>query len=428
MNARLAALGLTAATAISCSVMAAAAEKYDTILVPERAIVLTGSPQNAKELLGIFYSREDVPFNEPSAPRFLLLDREGTVAFGIGGSLYATASYDFKGSINSNNFTTYDIPVPADPGQRSRFGADLSHSSIFMRLVGKSTRFGYYQVYMQSNFSGNDGHYGFKLKQAYVSLGHLTAGLTNSTFVDPASQAPTVDPEGPSGQVAGKNILFRYTSCNFGGFKAAISAEVPSASYTTGAACEAIAQRMPDIPLYVQYGWGKSSHLRLSAIFRDLSYRSLTEGENHFKAAGGAQLSLFTDVAPEGTVQLFGHFAIGKGIARYINDLADTGYDLVYDGQGGLTAPKMTGWTAGCYVYARPNLFFTGSFSRSQLYDTAYLGASTYKYGQYLALNGFYDVDANFRVGAEYLRGWRKNTDGASDTANRINLLLQYSF
>ncbi len=402
----------------------------DTVFIPERAVVIHGDPAKIdKDVVAIYYSRENLSFQDPDAPRFLLLDRQGKVMFGIGGQLYGTASYDMHGAIDGTGFTTYDINVPANPAQMSRFGADLSHSSLFLKLVGKSDRFGTYQVYFQSNFTGGNNGYGFTLKQAYVGLGNFTVGLTNSTFVDGATQAPTIDTEGPSGQVADKNILFRYTTPTRKGVTAAFSIELPQTSYTLTDKTEHLSARVPDIPAYVQYSWKSGNHVRLSGIFRDMAYRDLVTGKNHLKPGWGVQLSTITDVDPAGVVQFFGHVAYGQGIGQYINDLGGNGYDLVYDKEAGqLMAPKMMGWTAGVYVNVTPKLFFTGSFGRAQVFDLKHLGGDSYHYGQYLDVNGFYNVDSNFRVGAEYCRGWRQNYDGEVGHANRVNVLLQYSF
>ncbi|MCH5219373.1 MAG: porin [Muribaculaceae bacterium] len=402
----------------------------DTVYIPERAVVLYGDAKNAdREVLAVFYSRENLAFSDPDAPRFLLMDRQGKIAFGVGGQLYGTVNYDFDGSIPGSGFSTYDISVPDNSVQHTRFGGDLSHSSLFMKLVGKAPKLGMYQVYFQANFTGNNGKYGFMLKQAYVSLGHFTAGLTNSTFIDAATKAPTVDTEGPSGQVSAKNVLFRYTSPTYKGFTAAASLEIPQTTYTTNAVTEALAARFPDIPVYIQYSWKPGQHVRLSGIFRDMAYRNTRVGANRMALGWGLQVSAIGDVCAGGMIQAFGHVAYGQGIAKYINDLAGNGYDLVPTYLGNrLTAPEMMGWTVGMYYNYSPQLFFTAAFSRAQLFNVRRLGGETYQYGQYLDVNGFYNFDSNFRVGAEYLHGWRHNFDGEGGSANRINLLVQYSF
>lgn len=402
----------------------------DTLYVPERAILMRGDAAKAdRDVMAVFYTREDLAPNDPDAPRFLLLDKEGKIAFGVGGQLKATGSYDFCGAIEKTGFDTYDIPVPSNPAQRSRLGGDLSHSSIFMKLVGKSTRFGMFQAYFQANFTGNNGGYGFTLKQAYLGFGNFTLGLTNSTFVDPMTQAPTIDSEGPSGQVTGKNVLFRYTTPKRKGFSAAFSVELPHFTYTLSDATQALSARVPDIPAYVQYSWAPGQHLRLSAIFRDLPYRDLKTSANRLQPGYGVKLSTVTNVDMYGYVQLFGHLAYGRGIGQYVNDLGGQGYDLVYStADGRMEAPETMGWTAGVIVNATPKLQFTGAFSRSQVFDVEHLGQDSYHYGQYLDVNAFYNIDANFKVGAEYLRGWRQDYDGQVGSANRFDVLVQYSF
>lgn len=410
--------------------VSAADIETDTVLIPERAVVLHGDPQNInKEVLGVFYSREDLAFSDPDAPRFLLVDREGKIVFGLGGQLYATASYDFDGSVDGNGFTTYDIPTPNTAASRQRFGGDLSHSSLFAKLVGKSDKLGMYQVYFQANFTGNNGGYGFKLKQAYVTLHNFTAGLANSTFVDGASQAPTIDPQGPSGEIGQKNILFRYTTPSYKGFKAAASIEIPSTTFTLSPTTESISNRVPDIPVYIQYSWASGQHVRASAIFRDMAYRNLKTGKNKLQPGWGVQLSTITDLDPFGVLQFFGHIAYGEGIGTYMNDLGGSGYDLVPGKKPGeLIAPKMMGWTTGLYINVTKKMFFTGAFSREQVYDLSNMGGDAYRYGQYAYANGYYQVDSNFRVGAEYIHGWRKDYNNTTGTANRLNVLLQYSF
>ena len=407
-------------------------------LIPQRAIILHGDPSRAdSSVIAVFYSRENLDFSDADAPRLMLLDRDGKIAFGIGGSLYATASYDFGGSIDDYNFTTYDIQVPNNAEFRQRFGAGAQASSLTAKLVGKTKKFGLFKVYFQAKFTGDDGGYGFKLKQAYASVGHLTAGLTNSTFIDNDVQAPTIDPQGACGQVSEKSMIIRYATSTYKGFSGAISVELPKVSMTQNtfvtdgietAGTTKIAQRVPDIPVYIQYSWAKGSHVRASAIFRDICYRDLLAGKNRFEAGWGVKGSFIFDIA--GIVQPFGHVSYGKGISQFVNDLSGEGFDLIPDAsdRGRLTvAPSMT-WTGGFYVHFTPKLFATASVSRAQLFDCGHLGPDTYRFGMYECANMFYDVDDNLRLGAEYLHGTRNNYSGEHGKANRINVLLQYSF
>lgn len=406
----------------------AASAQVDTI--PARAVVVTGDPAHPDHIGNIaeMYNRINAAFEDPQAPRFLFLDKKGAVALGIGGYMKAVGMYDFRGAVNSNGFYTCDIPVPNSPAQYSRFGATVNHSTIFLKLVTRPTKIGRVTVYIQTNFTGDgeDG-YGLKLKQAYVTVGHVTLGKARSTFADGPSQAPTVDDQGPSGQVTAKNMLIQYASPSYSGFSWAASVELPSADYTLGRNTAVISQRVPDIPAYVQYEWdGGDSHIRLSGMLRELSYRNDAKAVNKFATGWGVQASAITNVV--GGLQFFGHYTYGKGIASYINDLADMDLDLIPAGNGRLKAPGMSGWTAGLTYNFTHDFFVSSSYSQARLYDTGASIADGYRYGQYIAANAFYNVIPDLRIGVEYLHGIRTDIGGHSGHANRLEAMVQYSF
>lgn len=408
----------------------------DTVMIPERALIFSGSPEHSGPLMAVLYDTSDLHFSDPSAPRFLFLDRKGKVAFGIGGYIKGTMQYDFAGSIDDGaSFVTRDIPVPSEPSQRSQFYGNANHSTIFMQLVGRSSRFGFYQMYIQTNFTGDGPKgYGLKLKQAYLKLGYVTAGLTNSTFVDGAAGTPTIDDQGPAGETGSKNILVRYAPRFSNHFMGAIGIEVPDASYTITAPADGnatvkkINQRVPDIPIYVQYEWGGgASHIRLSGLFRDLSYRDLITGRNRFKAGWAVQLSGKANFADRLT--LFYQGAYGQGYGQYVNDLQDGGFDLVEASTPGrMRAPRTANFEIGARYNFRPDFFVSASYSQARLFGVSELGPDTYRYGQYLSVTGFYDIIPDLRVGLEYLHGSRNDCDGCHGSANRLIGMLQYSF
>lgn len=56
------------------------------------------------------------------------------------------------------------------------------------------------------------------------------------------------------------------------------------------------------------------------------------------------------------------------------------------------------------------------------------MASDTYRYGQYIAANAFYNVISDLRVGVEYLHGTRNDISGLGGHANRLNAMVQYSF
>lgn len=430
------------AVTAAVSVMAPAAnalqpKQYpDTVMIPERAIVVSGNQNNSGPLMAILYDTSDMHFTEPTAPRFLFLDREGKVAFGIGGYIKGTLQYDFDGSIDDGaSFVTYDIPVPGNPAQRNKFYGNANHSTIFLQLVGRSKKFGFYQMYIQTNFSGNGTTgYGLKLKQAWLKVGYVTAGLANSTFVDVAAGTPVIEDQGPSGEVITKNILVRYTPRFNDHFSGAIGIEVPSASLSISTPegespmVEKINQRFPDIPIYVQYEWGGgASHVRLSGLFRNLSYRNLVKGQNAFHPGWAVQLS--GKISATKDLTLFYQGAYGAGYGAYVNDLEGFGFDLVQSSTPGkMTAPRMTNFELGVRYNFSPSVFAAAAYSQARILKQGTLASDAYRYSQYLSVSGFWDIVPDLRVGLSYIRGQRTNFDHSHGHANSLMGLLQYNF
>lgn len=400
----------------------------NTGAVPQRVIVLGGrdSTQIDPDLTVVMYDTKELHFQDPSQPRFLFIDTKGKIALGIGGYVEGIAQYDFNGSIDDNGFVTYEIPVPRDPAKLNRFGADATHSTIFLRLL-TNTKLGVLQAYIQSNFSGNNGNYGFVVKQAYLRLGGITAGLTNSTFSDPGAGVPTIDYQGPSGSYGIKNLIFQYKHNFNSHWSAAVSLEGNKATYTNSSQNEEISQRCPDIPAYVQYSWGHGKdHIRVSGIYRNLSYRNLVAEKN--KTVNGYGVMLSGVVSPIPLLTFYYQAGYGRGIGRYVNDISGNGFDLISTENGEMKAPEDLGIVGGIQFNLTDNLFISGSYSLNRVYSDEFLGTAGYRRADYYVANAFYSFLDGFQAGIEYLHGNRYNISGENNSANRVEVMLKYSF
>lgn len=130
---------------------------------------------------------------------------------------------------------------------------------------------------------------------------------------------------------------------------------------------------------------------------------------------------------------------IGKGVASYIQDLADIGYDLMPSSihNDKLTAPftwGAYGWLqydfsekislAACYSHVRNH------FSR---YDDAsdeqeFPWDSRYRYAQYVSGTITYNIMPNLITGIEYIYGRRVDMAAMQGHASRIQTMLQVFF
>lgn len=369
---------------------------------------------------------------DPKAPRFLLYDQKDKLAFGIGGFVRLRAAYDFDGSPqNSFGFIPNSIPVPKDPALNNNFNMDASKSTLFFKLLGNDSKIGKFQAYISGQFTGNNN--AFELNDAYVKLLGLTLGRTWSTFNDMAAIPPTVDFQGPAGAAEMRTTQVRYTHSLKNGIQFAIAAELPETTGTyTDEITEKASQRLPDVPAYVQYNWGKdaNSHVRLAGVLRNMIYRDMVASKNKTQTGYGVQMSSNVNITP--LVEFYGQVTYGKGIAEYINDLSGNGLSLVPDSDksGKMHAQEALGWLTQLQFNLSKSVYTTVGYSQAKVFsgDGYDALASQYNYGQYIVGNVFYNVTSNLQVGGEYLWGNRVNMDGEKNHANRIQTVVQFNF
>lgn len=422
----------TCIAAVALTATAAVAQNSgvvpDSTLVPERVIVVSGNPDNInKGVVAVLYDSNDFQFHDPSAPRFLFLDRKGKIALGIGGYVYGTVAYNWAGSADTgSDFIPSALPTPADPSQRAALQFTAQHSTIFLQLAGHSDRFGTYTAYIQTNFSGGDGGYQLKLKQAWFRLGYVTVGLARSAFVDNAGIA-TVDTQGPAGSLDNKNVHVQYAPQLTDRWRVGVSIEQPLVSITAGTDAKQIAQRVPDIPVFAEYGWGGDNHVRASALLRNLCYRDLVSGRNRYVTGYGVQLSGFSALGAG--FSLYGDVVYGRGLGSYVADLKGQGLDLIpSETAGRLEAPRSFSYGVGLQYDFCKNGFATLAWGQAMLRDRGSMGSDTYRRGTYMSANVFYTIFPDCLLGLEVARGIRKNFDGARGTGNRVMAAVRYSF
>lgn len=384
------------------------------------------NPANSRLMQQFYNIRRQ--FQDPRAPRFILIDRKGRAALGIGGYVKGTVSADFKGIAANRDFITYQIPTPNNSAENGQFQMGAATSRLFLSLVGSNRIMGEYVVYVESDFrGGSDGF--LHLRQAYIDMHHIKAGMAWSTFSDPEACPPTIDFQGPCGMVSERNVILQYHQNLGKHWSFAIAAEDPTVTISTVANENSyIRQRIPDFPMYVQYEWGqKNSHVRASGILRGLSYRNLINESNRTVLGWGVQLSGLAHITNRLVLYFDGVY--GRGIADYINDLGGNNFDLIpqVNTAGKLEAPENLGLTGGIQFNICPRMFASAAYSHCRLYGDG-LSGTTYKYAQYVVGNVFYNLTKNCQLGVEYLYGRRTNRNGEHGSANRLNAMIQYNF
>lgn len=378
---------------------------------------------SVQSLVGQFYMDQFRQFYDPEAPTFMLMSKDAKVALGIGGRAMLRGWFDWNGSQDNYEFYPYDIAVPKNPAESKLLNASPSQTSVFLTLLGRQGG-NRYMVYVQAGVKNKN----FVLKKAYVTMNDFTVGMAGTTFADDDALVPTVDAEGPNGQVGKSQMLARYFHTFSNGVSVGAGVEIPSSSQDEVAGeTAACRDYVPDVAALVQYGKG-DSHVRVSGIIRTMAYRNLLTSENHNVVGWGAQLSGVYNVIRPLTVYFTG--VAGRGVGSYQGDLSEGEYDLVgqSDRPGKMIAPWSMGLTAGVrYKFSR-SVYACVALGEQRYYLKNRLTDEQYKYGLYGAANVFWKITPRFQAGIEYIAGKRMNFDGSHAGANRVDAMLSYSF
>ena len=313
---------LKAVFLLCCAMLSASAARAQKKVIIEeespKGVVLVTIDKAGDEIIRIMNESQLTYIHEPQAPRFLLTDRKGKFALGIGGYVRATAEYDFGGIVDNIDF----IPayIPNGSKIRNQFQMDAGTSTIFLKLVGHTKILGDFVVYTAGNFRDGSSK-GFQLRNAYVSFRDITVGYTYGGFMDLGALPSTIDFQGPDGATFYRATQLAYTYKGLKNFRFNASIEMPSVDGTTNDGLTIAQQRMPDFTAYAQYGWNSKSHLRVGGLIRSMTYTDTQSDKAHAVTGFGVQASATFNLGRQW--QVFGQATYGKGIGQYLNDISN---------------------------------------------------------------------------------------------------------
>lgn len=362
-----------------------------------------------------------------SMPRFAIVGKEKQFYLNIGATLKTTASFDW-----GNPYDNPSLFIPADfskagDGNGGLLQMTAKRSQVhfnFLAMPNSDNKIG---VYVAINFTGDGNNYGVQLYNAYVKYRGFTIGYNNTLYADAAAVPYTIDSEGPNSISGSWNTVIDYEYKFTSKVKGGVGLELPMTSITSTddtlvdsytythvvSEVEQVNQRIPDLPIYLEYGSKEWGHLRLSAIMRNMQYRDMVADKNHNSTGWGVKLS---GKGKMGNLQLFAMAQYGEGIASYLQDNIGLGLDMVpNEGVAGelKNTTSWGGFFAAQYNFT-PKLFTTLIYSHLRNYMDAYSGGVTtyddqYSWGQYAVANMIYSIRSNIKIGMEYLYGRRVN-------------------
>src|ERR1700730_13573909 len=207
-------------------------------------------------------------------------------SFKVGGYIKFDYTYDFSQQMNINGgaspfgvsfgvgtfnqFGDHDL-ISADSGHHIHGNSQMTASESRFNIETRTpTSFGELKTFIDGDFTNpnglsnssslkvNSNSYGFRLRQAYGTLGPFLAGQTLSLFRDGAAEAETLD---FGGAVAAENPQTQIFDVDSSG------------TTTTFGASTRQGDKIPDFTTALVYNapWG---HLNLHAVARDLYWHN----------------------------------------------------------------------------------------------------------------------------------------------------------
>ncbi len=376
-------------------------------------------------------------------PIFAIVGRHGYFYFSVGANLKLGLCYDW-GNPNDNpqGISVADMQKAA-PGDSHAFQMTAQSSNIYFNIIGFPNSANRAGLFFSLALDGEPGNsYKVHADNVYLRWRDFTLGYTSSLYNDMSADPYTVDGHGPIASGGHNNILINYQKYVNRHIRLGIGLEGPTRDFSTYLPDNIpeeefsgnLRQRVPDIPIYINYSFNSSDHIRLSAIGRVLTYRNYVKNCNQNAFGWGLKL---TGAATFGKSVVYGMVQGGKGISSYIQENRNLGLDLVPDMKrpGHLKEPFSWGCILGLQYNWRPNLFSTVVYSFMRNYMDPFSNASTgiayadqLRYGQYALANVIWRLNRLMQFGVEYLYA-QKNTFGSERLSNnRLSLQACVSF
>ena len=338
------------------------------------------------------------------------------------GSVRFLVVFDELNLASKDAFNTFQIPTGALNVPIPNYYNGLNQTRLGFEVT-RSTEKGDIFLRLETDFAGTNG---FRIRHAYGQYKSFLFGQTWSLFSHVNASPATVDFGGPTGSVVTRNPQLRYSKSNaIGGHDLAVGLEyvIPNLALPDSIQGSAF-QLIPALTarLNKEYAWGS---FQLSGIIPTVSGRD-SQNDLILKAGWGISSSVVINSWKQGKWYLQG--VLGREITRYFTDLSDKGFDVVFDPEGRIRSPLVTGFYATYEHRWQENVYsnFTYGLVHVQKYD--FTDESRYFKGKSIRVNTFWDLTEGATIGLEGAWGKRIDVSDSAGDALRASLLFYYDF
>lgn len=428
--------------------------KSETASEPENpnrvSFVKTSSDSTVYNILE--KGRPEKPGDSP-VPAFAIHTANNKFVMTIGGNVNTIIGGDIGNDLYYSSgagisFLPSRIPIPASSTKKADFYINPLTANIDFQIVGFGGTENELSAFLKFGTNGEDK--GVILKRAFLKYRGFTAGLVSSLFQDALACPPTIDPQGPCGEVSVASYELSYTSPRFNGFRAAIGVDMPAYQASDGRyfshdfkewhgkdiseqiVCDpkAYNQMVPDIPIWIEWAHDNVNRIRLSGLIRTFNYQDMLA--NKRRVCMGYGLMLSGNYSPWKPLVFYAQAVYGRGINNYIQDLQGIPLSYVPNDKkpGHMESTQAMGLTFGLSYNFLPKWTFNTSWSQARLFDVGTYAISEGKenpfsdfhYTNYVSASISYNIFSFFSVGMEYLYGQRVTYGSGQGHDNRIQM------
>jgi len=358
------------------------------------------------------------------------VDGEAKHSIVFSGFVNSVFYYDFVGindAYPALNITTVPVgEVLKEPYTNfNAFQTRLRFNSIH------KTKIGDLKLYVEGDFVSGTG--AFRLRHALISLNRWDVGQTWSNFTDEDAWPNTSDYDGPPTGVWPRSTMIRFHAIQGEKHSLAFSMEAPSLDYEVNYDIDTTFtttnQNVPDFTVRYRYIREKY-HIQLGAVYRSIRYKNKTNDELFSETGFGISVSTGITVFKRDKF----HFqaTMGKGIARYLVGFEARNWDAISVGTNKIELLPTAGGFVGYDHFWNKKKTFSSTLVLGFLYSENDIETLS-EYDDFLqggwgTINLYWYPITNLAIALEYTGAYRKDHLSLEGYADRIQLMVMYSF
>jgi len=347
----------------------------------------------------------------------------------FGGFINTIFYYDFVGINNAYpalNIT--EVPVGNNVFKEPYMNFNAFQTRLKFNSVHQS-KIGEIKLYVEGDYVSGTG--AFRLRHALISINKWDIGQTWSNFSDEDMWPNMTDYDGPPTGIWPRPTMIRYNALQGEKNSLSFSMEGPSLDYTKNydidTAITTTNQNVPDFTARYRYDTDKL-HFQLSGVFRNIRYKNILDSELFYEQGYGISLSSGITVFNRDKIHL--QATTGKGIARYMVGFEGRNWDAVPTGNHKIELLPTYGGFIGYDHYWNKNKTFSSTIVAGGVYvqNNVLDNVDDFMEGYWGLLNLYWYPVEHLSLAIEYVGAYRKNYLSQDGYADRIQLMVMYSF